>query len=134
MTVSQFKASFLCMRLGIYGPYFSDGSVLEICQDIYPTETEKTIYWRTMGPVLRIRKIDGATIDVPKGVFVELCDEDGKIGAVVYQTSKGVIRVITPDDINEVQQYKGIFKVSFCSDVVEIKQTIHDSINPKSTA
>lgn len=134
MIVFKFVASMLCMRLGMYGPYFDNTSILEIYQDIKPDLSEQNVKWQVMsGPILRIRKTDGTVQVVPRGIFVEVCDEDGKVACVVYQTSKGVIRVITPEDRNEVQQYKGIFKVPFCTDVVDITQTIHDSANPKSS-
>lgn len=110
------------MRLCVYGPYFLNAEV-EYAMDRNDSKT---------GPILRIRKRDGSTQIVPKGVFVEICDEAGNVGCVLYQTSKGSVRVITPEDINEVQHYKGIFKVPFCSDILDVQQTIHDNSNPKS--
>lgn len=135
MMLCKFNAPVFCVRIGIYGPYFSDGAALEVHQAIKSELRTEGLYWKPImsGPILRIRKTDGTTQDVQKGVFVEVCDEDGKIGAVVYQTSNGTIRVITPEDEKDVDHYKGIFNVHFCTSVLDVKQTINDSYNRKSS-
>lgn len=44
--------------------------------------------------------------------FVEICDLDGNVGAVVFMDDKGTIRLIGPDD-PDATRYAGLYGVKF---------------------
>lgn len=75
--------------------------------------------------------MDGSFREVPGGVFVEICDEDGVVCGFVYRSSSGTLRVVEPDDIKEMTRYADTFKVRTCNKTTYVEQQINDSVNPK---
>lgn len=73
------------------------------------------------GPFIRLRDQVGRTTNV-NGTFVEICDEKGRIGALVYMTSSGIIRVVQPYDKKEVTHYEKTFGVKFCNKLAEVTE------------
>lgn len=66
--------------------------------------------------MLRLRKADGQTIEVEKGLFVELCDLDGNVAQVSFILPDGSIRVIDAKDKDAaryVEAFKGV-SIKFC--------------------
>lgn len=59
--------------------------------------------------MIRIRKQDGTTLDIPDGVFVEVCDLEGKIAQVSYMDEDGGMHVIKQTD-PEARDYSRLFQ------------------------
>ena len=133
MIVRKFLAPRATILPGHYGPVLVD-AYLARESGIKPIFDRKGQIGmlKTMAAKIILREQDGTTTEVPKGRFVEICDEDNKIACLLYYTNKGSVRMVMPDDIKEVQHYKDIFKVDFCSTVVDVSTTINDSLNPQS--
>lgn len=63
--------------------------------------------------MLRIRKADGSTVDVPEGTFVEMFNpHDGALGSVWFQQSKNCILRILPGSV-DAYRYADMFNVKF---------------------
>lgn len=80
---------------------------------------------------IRIRSAGGGVTTVPQGQFVEICDENGDIGCLVYQNSKGVVRVVMPDDLEDAKRYSSIFGAKFCTKVRDMSPSIVNARRPK---
>jgi hypothetical protein len=49
--------------------------------------------------MIRVRTVDGKAYKMsPTARFVEICDEEGKVAAVVFQNDNGAVRVISVED------------------------------------
>lgn len=49
--------------------------------------------------MIRVRTTDGKAYKMnPAARFVEICDEEGKIAAVVFQKDNGEVRVVSTED------------------------------------
>lgn len=121
----------LYIRPGLYGPCMLNGTI-SIDSGVEPIfDVQGQIgYRRIMPPVIKIREENGKEVKVPKGRFVEICDESDKIACLIYYTNQGSVRVVMPDDLKEVEYYKNIFHVDFCKSVVDVSPSIDDRINP----
>lgn len=61
--------------------------------------------------MLRIRSSDGQVVTLPANVrFVEIASPDMKVGAVVFMTEGGVVRVLQPGDA-DFEQYAQAYRV-----------------------
>lgn len=73
--------------------------------------------------MIRLRTKTGKRLKVSEDVpFIEICDEDGNLGAVVMQFPKGEIKVVTPGDdsfIRYVKTFKS--KITNYAEVVNQK-------------
>lgn len=58
--------------------------------------------------MLRLRKKDGATLEIPEGAFVEICSMDGLVAKVVFVDAQGHIHLIDAGD-PEAEQYSRLF-------------------------
>jgi hypothetical protein len=76
---------------------------------------------------IRVRDHTGKASRIDAGMFVEICDEEGRIGALIYRTSQGAIRVVQPNDEKEVGYYSNLFDVQFCTKVKEVTKTVNDN-------
>ena len=127
-TIIPFRLARL--RPGLYGPVWGDGSLL-VCKNfvskVVKTREHGNIHvMSTTGAHIRIRGNTGEVTQVPAGKFVEICDEAGAIACLVYRTNRGSVRVVMPEDIQEIQRYKDIFDVNFCRETVKVAQTVND--------
>lgn len=61
--------------------------------------------------MVRIRKKDGATVDVDG--FVEVVNNEGQIGILIYEDATGQIHIVNSDD-EESGRYRKLFGVDFC--------------------
>lgn len=74
--------------------------------------------------MIRIRHVENKDV-VAKELanayrFVEICDLDGNIGAVVFMDDKGTIRLLRPEDA-DAHRYAKMYNVKF-SKLAVIKQ------------
>lgn len=75
--------------------------------------------------MIRVRTIQGKASEVKNGAFVEVCDDEGTVAAIVYRNNKtGEVQIITPEDETEATYYKKLFDVEFCDTLVEVPQTV----------
>ena len=82
---------------------------------------------------IQLRDTHGNMQPIPEGCrFVEICDEDGKIGCAIYQTDQGSVKVIYPSDTQDVERYEAIFNVKFCKRRIDIPIQINDHRNPSA--
>ena len=58
--------------------------------------------------MLRLRKSNGETLDIPDGLFVEICSVDGQVAKVIYKDGNGHIHEIEASD-PEATQYTKLF-------------------------
>ena len=63
--------------------------------------------------MIRLRKKDKSSIEIPQGVFVEICDTDGKIGRLIYLDGAGRIQVVEAADA-QAQAYATLMGAEFC--------------------
>lgn len=74
---------------------------------------------------VRVRTVQNQVSEIKNGAFVEVCDDDGKVAAIVYRNNKtGEVQIITPEDVTEATYYKKLFDVEFCDTVVDVPQTV----------
>lgn len=61
--------------------------------------------------MLRLRDTSGKTWDLPKSVvFVEICDESGRLAAVIHRVRDNKASVYTPGD-ESFERYKTAYHV-----------------------
>lgn len=63
--------------------------------------------------MLRLRKDDGAVLEVTQSTFVEVADDHGDIAYLIYTTPSGVVKLINAND-PEAERYSHLFHVKFC--------------------
>ncbi len=63
--------------------------------------------------MIRLRKKDKSSIEVPKGVFVEICDTEGKVGRLLYTDGAGRIQVVEAGDA-QAKAYADLMGIEFC--------------------
>lgn len=69
--------------------------------------------------MIRVRTTNGSLIVLnDKARFVEICDKNGKVAAVVFVNDYGVVRVLTPGD-EEFAKYIRAYK----PDVAKVIET-----------
>lgn len=79
---------------------------------------------------IRLRNSKGEEILPPPGyTFVEICNEQDEIGCLIYFTSSGTLKVVTPADKREMEIYKNSFKVKTIPKYVELERTVDDYRN-----
>lgn len=79
---------------------------------------------------IQTRDIKGGVQILPQEYrFVEICDDDGKIGCAIYKSSNNTLHIIYPDDVKEVKRYEDTFNVKFCKRTVEVPIDINDHRN-----
>lgn len=58
--------------------------------------------------MIRIRRVDGKTLEIPDAGFVEICDLEGNVAKVTYADDQGQMHEITSSD-PEATQYRQLF-------------------------
>ncbi len=60
--------------------------------------------------MVRIRKTDGTTVEIPQGAFVELVnDQDGTLNLVCYQQDANTV-IQVPPNTPDADRYAGLFR------------------------
>mgnify|MGYP007111680038 FL=1 len=61
--------------------------------------------------MIRVRTVEGKAFNMaPAARFVEICDESGKVAAVVFQNDNGHVRIISAEDA-EFYKYLKSYKL-----------------------
>lgn len=61
--------------------------------------------------MIRVRTVDGKAFNMTAAArFVEICDDSGKVAAVVFQNDNGHVRVISAEDA-EFYKYLKSYKL-----------------------
>ncbi len=69
--------------------------------------------------MIRLRRKDGTTLELPDMAFVEICDLEGNVAQVSYQDNEGGMHVVNGND-PEAEQYKRMFPDVVFSKIVAV--------------
>lgn len=61
--------------------------------------------------MIRVRTVEGKAYKMAETArFVEICDDEGGVAAIVFQNDNGAVRVVSADD-NEFYRYLKSYKL-----------------------
>lgn len=82
--------------------------------------------------MIRIRKIDGTSIPVDAGAFVEVCDIEGNVGLVIFRPGDSkIIHTIAAQD-RDAGRYMGMFPEARFSNTITISDAALSSGNQRT--